>query len=142
MNEQLAVDYKETVYNSFSIRKDSGDGDVYVTIVENELGNPIQVMIAIGKAGSEIRAWNEALSRTITSLLQQGNDINHIVSLLSEITSDRSRIINNIPVRSGPDAVMLALMEYRGYKFREMEKRYGMADYRRKRSQWKGSSDY
>lgn len=105
-------------YNSSTHRVEAPEGTVFVTIIENDNGKPIAVDINIGKAGSTTQAWAKGMSRVITTSLENGTPLEHIIADLSTQNSDRVRLIRGgVIIRSGADAVGFALMEYKRSKY-------------------------
>lgn len=90
-------------------------GSAFITINEDESGEPIEVFLNVGKAGSDVTAMAEALGRMIsTSLrfrgnLSAGERVEQIAQQLSGIGGRRSVGFGPDKVRSLPDAVAAAL---------------------------------
>ena len=91
----------------------TGHGNMYVTINFDDEGLPFEVFTALGKAGGCDAAQLEAISRLASLALRSGVDINAIVAQLKGITCCPAWD-NGILVRSGPDAVALALERHSG----------------------------
>lgn len=116
-------------WNNTTIRVPSGDGTLFVSIVEGEDGKPCAIMITIGKAGSSVRAWAHTFARILTMALEKGATVEDIITELSSQRGDRSTpSIGGQRVTSGPEAVYVALMEYRRGKFAVTRKQLGIAD--------------
>lgn len=115
---------------SYSIQIETPDGDMHVHIVERD-GMPCQVLINIGKAGTSVAAWGDALARMVTLALPHMST-NAIIVAISEITSERRRLqrFGGEVCRSGPDGLCKALMKYRAQKFRENALKKGPGDAR------------
>lgn len=89
-----------------------------MTIIERN-GQPVQVLINIGKTGNNTMAWADAIGRIITRMLEHLT-IYNVIEELSGITSGRLTYSNRGNVcRSGPEGVAMALLEYRKEKFNE-----------------------
>lgn len=99
--------------NSYTIRVDSPDGAVFVHCIESAPARLEEVQITIGKTGSSVRAWADALAQMITASLK-AHDLTDILVRLSNLSTDKS-VLNSrlVKVRSGPDAVFQALMLYK-----------------------------
>lgn len=98
------------------------DGTMFVNVLEDENGAPIKVQIIIGKAGTSVAAWAQGTSNLVSSLLEKGEGINHIISLLSNQTSSKEiRSANGTTVRSAMEGVVSALIDYRRMKFNELK---------------------
>ncbi len=63
----------------------TGYGNLYVTINEDESGEPFEVFTHIGKAGGFFAAKSEAISRLISLALRSGIDINEVIDQLKGI---------------------------------------------------------
>lgn len=109
------------------------DGTLFVTVLE-EHGKPIAFRLEIGKAGSTLRAWCDALGASTTLALQHGVTIEDIITELSNISSDKLTYTEQqVPVRSGPDGFVVALMRYRQSKYEEMFDTLGVNSVKRRR---------
>ena len=92
-------------------RVHTGHGNMYVTINFREEGKPFEVFTTLGKAGGCDSAQLEAISRLASLALRSGVGAEDVVEQLRGITCcpfwDEGTL-----VRSGPDAVALALQRY------------------------------
>ena len=92
-------------------RVHTGHGNMYVTINFQEEGKPFEVFSTLGKAGGCDSAQLEAISRLASLALRSGVSVEDVVEQLRGITCcpfwDEGTL-----VRSGPDAVALALQRY------------------------------
>ena len=92
-------------------RVHTGHGNMYVTITFQEEGQPFEVFSTLGKAGGCDSAQLEAISRLASLALRSGVSAHAVVEQLKGITCcpfwDEGTL-----VRSGPDAVALALQRY------------------------------
>lgn len=94
-------------------------GSAFITINEED-GEPLEVFINVGKAGSDVAAMAEALGRLVSTSLRLAGDlparkrIEEIVAQLSGIGGRRSVGFGKEKVRSLPDAVALALATHYG----------------------------
>jgi ribonucleoside-diphosphate reductase alpha chain len=86
----------------------TGHGNMYITINFDERGKPFEVFSTLGKAGGCDSAQLEAISRLVSLALRSGIDTLEIVDQLRGITCCPAWD-NGTLVRSGPDAVALAL---------------------------------
>ena len=87
----------------------TGHGNMYITInFEEESGEPFELFSALGKAGGCDSAQLEAISRLVSLALRSGIDAREIVNHLRGITCCPAWDDGTL-VRSGPDAVALAL---------------------------------
>lgn len=101
-------------------------GNAFITVNHDTMGNPFEVFITIGKAGSEVAAMAEGLGRMISTTLRFGNHLppleraKEIIDQLRGIGGARSVGFGPNRVRSLPDAIAKAigmhfgLIEYPG----------------------------
>jgi ribonucleoside-diphosphate reductase alpha chain len=96
-------------------------GNAFITVNQDPEGNPFEVFITIGKAGSEVAAMAEALGRMISTTLRFGNHLppreraKEIVDQLRGIGGSRSVGFGPNRIRSLPDAVAKALSLHFGF---------------------------
>ena len=89
---------------------------------EDEKGEPLELFINVGKAGSDVTALAEALGRTISTSLRFRGSINpvekskEIAHQLSGIGGRRSVGFGPNKVLTLPDAVSLALSTQYGFQ--------------------------
>ena len=95
---------------NFSFRVPSPDGMSTVFISEEESGPHIQIFI--GKAGSSVSAWSNALAAMATFALRT-TSLNEVIDTLADITTDRVAYRDGVSSRSGPEALVIALRTYR-----------------------------
>ena len=95
-------------------------GHAFVTINEDEDGNPFEVFVNVGKAGSDIMADAEAIGRLISLALRIPSDYSpqevtqQIVNQLSGIGGSRQQGFGPNRVHSLGDAISKVLAEYTG----------------------------
>lgn len=96
-------------------------GVSFITVTQDKIGNPFEVFITIGKAGSEVSAMAEALGRMISTTLRFGNHLpaieraKEIREQLKGIGGGRSVGFGPNKIRSLPDAVAKALSLHFGF---------------------------
>lgn len=96
-------------------------GTAFITINEDDAGEPLEMFINIGKAGSDVTAFAVALGRTISmtlrfrSALTPKERAKEIFDQLSGIGGRRSVGFGANRVRSLPDAVAMALSTHYGF---------------------------
>ncbi len=96
-------------------------GKAFITINQDGNGDPFEIFIMIGKAGSEVSAMAEALGRVISTTLRFGNHLpakeraREIMSQLQGIGGGRSVGFGPNRVRSLPDAVAKAIGMHFGF---------------------------
>lgn len=90
-------------------------GSAFITVNHDHDGNPFEVFVIIGKAGSEVAAMAEALGRLISTTLRFGNHMapreraRELMEQLQGIGGSRSVGFGPNRVRSLPDAVARAI---------------------------------
>lgn len=84
-------------------------GTMYVTITEDEKGQPFEVFMSLGKAGGALMADVEAMGRLISLALRSGIPIREVYRQLRGISSDRQIGLGANKVMSVPDAVGIAI---------------------------------
>ncbi len=95
-------------------------GHAFITVNQDADGNPFEVFIAIGKAGSEVAAMAEAMGRLISTTLRHGNHVTPIerakelVDQMQGIGGGNSVGFGPNKVRSLPDAVAKAIAMHFG----------------------------
>jgi ribonucleoside-diphosphate reductase alpha chain len=96
-------------------------GSAFITVNQDPEGNPFEVFLTIGKAGSEVSAMAEALGRMISTTLRFGNHLpakeraREIAEQLRGIGGGRSVGFGPNKIRSLPDAVARALSLHFGF---------------------------
>ncbi len=90
-------------------------GSAFITVNHDEMGNPFEVFVTMGKGGSEVSAMAEALGRLISTTLRFGNHVpaieraKNIVEQLKGISGGRSVGFGPNKIRSLPEAVGKAI---------------------------------
>jgi ribonucleoside-diphosphate reductase alpha chain len=84
-------------------------GTLYVTVTEDDRGQPFEVFMSLGKAGGALMADVEALGRLISLALRSGIPLREIYRQLRGISSDRVIGLGPNKVLSVPDAVGIAI---------------------------------
>ncbi|MGH7518169.1 MAG: ribonucleotide reductase N-terminal alpha domain-containing protein [Gemmatimonadales bacterium] len=84
-------------------------GTLYVTVTEDDRGQPFEVFMSLGKAGGALMADVEALGRLISLALRSGIPLKEIYRQLRGISSDRVIGLGPNKVLSVPDAVGIAI---------------------------------
>jgi len=123
MSLQQVVKIEPEVMDAYTYRVQTTDGTLYVTIcdVNDEV---FKVALVIGKTGSQVRAWTEALQEVINIVLLSGIPLVRVISATSNITTGKVKIHQpGINIRSGPEGVAYALMKYLQEKGRERDER-------------------
>lgn len=107
---------RPSILNGTTVRFNTPFGKSYITMNSDEFGNPFEVFITVGKAGSDIQADAEALGRMISLQLRTTAPNNRrdmlklVVEQLSDIGGARPMGFGPNRILSLPDAVGRALM--------------------------------
>jgi ribonucleoside-diphosphate reductase alpha chain len=97
--------------DGFTAAKETPVGKLFLTL--NALnGHPVELFAQIGKAGSDISAFTEAIARLISTALRSGVDPQEIADQLLGIGGSRAIGFGPNRVRSVPDAIGQFLDEY------------------------------
>ncbi len=87
-------------------------GTLYVTITEDDKGQPFEVFMTLGKAGGALMADVEAIGRLISLALRSGIPILEVHRQLRGISSDRVTGLGPNKVLSVPDAIGIAMEKW------------------------------
>ncbi len=97
--------------DGFTAAKETPVGKLFLTL--NTLnGHPVELFAQIGKAGSDVSAFTEAIARLISTALRSGVDPQEIADQLLGIGGSRAIGFGPNRVRSVPDAIGQFLDEY------------------------------
>jgi hypothetical protein len=108
-------------YPSISYKLPTPEGSAVITIVEGEDESIEKIFFTIGKAGSSVNAYCDAIARMIILSLKNKVPITDILLELSEITSDRQLATpSGLTYRSGVEVLYLALSNYNRDKNRSI----------------------
>jgi ribonucleoside-diphosphate reductase alpha chain len=87
-------------------------GTLYVTITEDDRGQPFEIFMSLGKAGGAIMADVEAMGRLISLALRSGIPLKEVHRQIRGISSDRAIGLGPNKVLSVPDAVGIAIEKW------------------------------
>jgi ribonucleoside-diphosphate reductase alpha chain len=93
-------------------RVESPLGTLYVTITEDDKGQPFEVFMSLGKAGGALMADVEAMGRMLSLALRSGIPMAELHRQLRGISSDRAIGLGPNKVLSVPDAVGIAIEKW------------------------------
>ncbi|HMG18600.1 MAG TPA: response regulator SirA, partial [Gemmatimonadales bacterium] len=93
-------------------RVESPLGTMYVTITEDDKGQPFEIFMSLGKAGGALMADVEAIGRLISLALRSGVPLPEIYRQLRGISSDRAVGLGVSKVLSVPDAIGIAIEKW------------------------------
>ncbi|MDP3910984.1 MAG: vitamin B12-dependent ribonucleotide reductase [Gemmatimonadales bacterium] len=100
------------VLKSSTRRVESPLGSLYVTISEDEKGQPFEILMSLGKAGGALMADVEAIGRLMSLALRSGIPLQQIYRQLRGISSDRAVGLGPSKVLSVPDAIGIAIEKW------------------------------
>jgi len=89
----------------FTIKLNTGQGSLYVTINTDESYQPVEVFANIGKSGGDTSALAEAIGRLISIGLQKGVPVEELSHTLIGITGSRPIWNEGKLVKSVPDGI-------------------------------------
>lgn len=113
--EEEKLRLRPYVVKGSTYRLNTPVGTAFITINEDEVGQPLEVFINVGKAGSDVAAMAEALGRTISTTLKFKGNVSakdkakEIAEQLAGIGGRRSIGFGPTKIRSLPDAVAGAI---------------------------------
>jgi ribonucleoside-diphosphate reductase alpha chain len=93
-------------------RLDTPLGTLYVTITEDDKGQPFEIFMSLGKAGGALMADVEAIGRLISLALRSGIPMAEIHRQVRGISSDRVVGLGPNKVLSVPDAIGIAIEKW------------------------------
>ena len=93
-------------------RVDTPLGTLYVTITEDDKGQPFEMFMSLGKAGGALMADVEAIGRLISLALRSGIPLPEIHRQVRGISSDRVVGLGPNKVLSVPDAIGIAIEKW------------------------------
>src|SRR5213596_3351777 len=110
--QRRAVRSRPDALRGVTRRLESPLGTMYVTITEDDKGQPFEVFISLGKAGAPLMADVEAIGRLISLALRSGIPMPEIYRQLRGISSDRPVGLGPNKVLSVPDAIGIAIEKW------------------------------
>jgi ribonucleoside-diphosphate reductase alpha chain len=93
-------------------RMNTSCGDLYVTVNEDEKGNPFEVFCNMGKAGGCEGSQNEAIGRLISLAFRSGVAPQAIIKQLIGIRCNKPYGIGKNTIHSCSDAIAKGVLEY------------------------------
>lgn len=94
-------------------RIETGYGNMYITLNEDENGDLFEVMATVGKSGGTMESFLEALARQVSLNLRAGVGIDEVIDQLQNIRSPNVGWDEGDSVQSIPDGLALALKRYK-----------------------------
>src|SRR5436309_10235870 len=107
--QRRAVRSRPDALRGVTRRLESPLGTMYVTITEDDKGQPFEVFISLGKAGAPLMADVQAIGRLISLALRAGVPLRDVHRQLRGISSDRAVGLGPNKVLSVPDAIGIAI---------------------------------
>src|SRR5216117_1577002 len=107
--QRRAVRSRPDALRGVTRRLESPLGTMYVTITEDDKGQPFEVFISLGKAGAPLMADVEAIGSLISLALRAGVPLRDVHRQLRGISSDRAVGLGPNKVLSVPDAIGIAI---------------------------------
>lgn len=98
--------------NTYKVK--TGYGNLYITVNNDENGEPFEVFTTIGKTGGFFQEQSEAISRLISLSLRAGLSTEKIIDQIKGIRGPMPIITNKGTVLSLPDAIARILEEHIG----------------------------
>ncbi|MCH7818997.1 MAG: adenosylcobalamin-dependent ribonucleoside-diphosphate reductase [Candidatus Marinimicrobia bacterium] len=108
---ELNPRYRPSITNGVTQRVRTGEGNLYITINEDENGL-CEVFTTIGKAGGNAQAQSEAVSRLISLALRSGINPHEVIKQLKGISGPSPVWQNGDVILSTPDAIGKALENF------------------------------
>lgn len=93
----------------FTQKISTGLGKMYLTVNENENGEPFEVFATIGKSGRSVTAKAEAIGRLVSLALRSGIDVRSIVNQIKGIGGEHPIFQKKGMLLSVPDAIAWVL---------------------------------
>ena len=112
MSEGMAPRSRPSVTVGHTMRMNTGCGNLYVTVNEDESGTPFELFNHMGKAGGCAASQNEAIGRLISYALRCGASIEPLIKQLKGISCHRPAWSEDGKISSCADAVGKALEKY------------------------------
>src|SRR3989475_7194409 len=110
--QRRAVRSRPDALRGVTRRLESPLRTMYVTITEDDKGQPFEVFISLGKAGAPLMADVEAIGRLISLALRAGVPLRDVHRQLRGISSDRAVGLGPNKVLSVPDAIGIAIEKW------------------------------
>ena len=108
----LAPRHRPSVTVGHTMRMNTGCGNLYVTVNEDEEGRAFELFNHMGKAGGCAASQNEAIGRLISYALRCGASIEPLIKQLKGISCHRPAWSEDGKISSCADAVGKALEKY------------------------------
>lgn len=105
---------RPNILHGSTIKLNTGQGNLYVTINSDDRNTPVEVFANIGKSGGDTAALAEAIGRLISIALQKGVEVEEVSKTLIGITGSRPVWNEGSLIKSVPDGIGQILLERYG----------------------------
>jgi ribonucleoside-diphosphate reductase alpha chain len=105
VEEKLIEQERPYILTGTTVKLNTQQGNLYVTINRDETGEIKEVFLSMGKSGETEKSYAEAIGRLISVYLQAGGNASKIIQTLKGIKGGSSTWFNGIQLFSIPDAV-------------------------------------
>jgi len=109
---RLGVKNRPDVMAGKTYKIKTGYGNLYVTVNNDEQGEPFEVFATIGKSGGFFQEQSEGICRMVSLGLRSGIKVQEIISHLKGIRGPMPMLTNKGTVLSLPDAIGQILEEH------------------------------
>lgn len=110
--DNVREDLGKEVQFGITQRIQTGYGELYITLTEDDNGELCEMFATIDQSGDLTHSFTEALANTISIALRKGVDPQAIVEELQGIRSPKVAWDRGAQVNSIPDAISIALRRY------------------------------
>lgn len=90
----------------------TSSGDLFVTVNEDESGQPFEVFVTIGKSGGFVSSFTEAIGRLVSLCLRSGISPLVVAKQLVGIRGPRPSFHRGVQILSVPDAIGRVLLKH------------------------------
>ncbi|MDO8504542.1 MAG: ribonucleotide-diphosphate reductase subunit alpha, partial [Candidatus Liptonbacteria bacterium] len=103
---------RPSVMSGRTYRVKTGYGNIYVTINNDDMGEPFEIFATIGKSGGFFQEQSEGICRLISLALRSGVKVSEIISHIKGIRGPMPTISDKGTILSLPDAIGKILEEH------------------------------
>jgi ribonucleoside-diphosphate reductase alpha chain len=94
-------------------------GNLYVTITEDENGQPMEVFAKLGKSGGCPTAIMETTGRLVSNMLRSGTEVDHVIRQLRGVSCGQQCGMGPNKVTSCQDAIGIVLQRYESGQYHQ-----------------------
>jgi S-adenosylmethionine synthetase len=99
-------------WKNFTYSVNSPDGKAIISISYDDNLDIQNIIMTIGKSGSSVAAWCNALGRMAFYAIRN-TSLDEVAEELADISTDRVSYTYGMLCRSGPEALAIALKKYK-----------------------------